>query len=373
MRIGFDAKRAFFNKTGLGNYSRWVISGLAEFFPQNSYYLYSPKPERSKQFCYSSNCFISGPTGFFHKTLPSIWRTFGLSEQLKREKIDIYHGLTNELPAGIEKISIPAVVTIADLIFMTRPELYRPVDRIIYSKKVKYAVQTAKNIITISKKTAEDLVDLLSVDEAKIKVVYPGCDKAFWDPVGFGKRNEVIKKYGVPEEFILSVGTIEERKNVLSIVKAIHENKIHIPLVVIGRPTAYLEQIKTYIGQNKIPDIYFLHNVTMDDLPCFYQQAKVFVYPSFYEGFGLPILEALVSMTPVITSKGGCFAEAGGKESIYVDPSNSAEIAEAVKTLLNSSDLRCRIIEGGLNHAQQFKDENIARAYMNIYNSCIES
>ena len=121
MRIGFDAKRAFFNKTGLGNYSRSVIKGLAEYFPQNSYYLYSPRPVGKNSFCDFPNCFISGPSGFFYKNLPSVWRTFGLAEQLRNEKIEAYHGLTNELPAGIEKTSILSVVTIADLIFSDLP------------------------------------------------------------------------------------------------------------------------------------------------------------------------------------------------------------------------------------------------------------
>lgn len=367
MRIGFDAKRAFFNYTGLGNYSRSVISGLAEYFPQNSYYLYSPRLVGTNSFCDFPSCFISGPSGFFYKSLPSVWRTFGLTEQLIKEKIEVYHGLTNELPAGIEKTSVVPVVTIADLIFMTRPELYKPIDRMIYTKKVNYAVKVASKIVTISKKTTDDLINLLSVDQSKIRIVYPGCDRVFWNCIDSVKRVEVIRKYGVPEEFILSVGTIEERKNVLAIVKAIYENKIDLPLVVIGRATAYLEQVKNYIEENKIRNVYFLHNVTINDLPCFYQQAKVFVYPSFYEGFGIPILEALVSKTPVITSKGGCFAEAGGEGAVYVDPQSTEELAEALRSILNDSEQRNRMIDAGLKHAQKFRDESIAKAYMEVY------
>lgn len=367
MRIGFDAKRAFFNKTGLGNYSRSVITGLSEHFPKNSYHLYTPKPGKSNKIFDFTNCYISGPTGIFFKSLPSIWRSFGLCEQLKKEKIEIYHGLTNEIPAGIEKTTVMPVVTIADLIFMTCPELYKSIDRMVYTKKVNYAVKAARRVITISKKTADDLINLLSVDQSKIRIIYPGCDRVFWNRIDSVKRAEVIKKYGVPEEFILSVGTIEERKNVLAIVKAIYENKIDFPLVVIGRATAYLEQVKGYIEENKVSNVYFLHNVTMEDLPCFYQQAQVFVYPSFYEGFGIPILEALVSETPVITSKGGCFAEAGGEQSIYIDPQNTAELADAIKNVFCDNALRCRMIEGGLDHAGKFKDESIARAYMDVY------
>lgn len=367
MRIGFDAKRAFFNKTGLGNYSRSVIRGLAEYFPQNSYHLYTPRPGKSNRFCDFSNCYVCGPTGNLFRNMPSVWRSFGLCEQLKKEKIEIYHGLTNELPAGIEKTSIFSVVTIADLIFMTRPELYKPIDRLVYTKKVNYAVRATRKIITISKKTADDLINLLSVDQSKIRIIYPGCDRGFWNRIDSVKRSEVIRKYGVPEEFILSVGTIEERKNVLAIVKALYENKIDLPLVVIGRATAYLEQVKSYIEENKVGNVYFLHNVTMEDLPCFYQHARVFVYPSFYEGFGIPILEALVSETPVITSIGGCFAEAGGQGAVYVDPKSTEELAGALRSILNDSGQRKRMIDAGLKHAEKFKDENIARAYMEVY------
>ena len=237
-----------------------------------------------------------------------------MAEQLRNEKIEAYHGLTNELPAGIEKTSILSVVTIADLIFLTCPELYKPIDRMVYTKKVNYAVKVARKVITISKKTADDLLSLLSVDPSKIRIIYPGCDKVFWNRIDSVKRVEVIRKYGIPEEFILSVGTIEERKNVLAIVKAIYENKIDLPLVVIGRATAYLEQVKSYIEENKIRDVYFLHNVTMNDLPAFYQQAKVFVYPSFYEGFGIPILKLWFRGRRSLHPKAGALQKQVGKD-----------------------------------------------------------
>lgn len=370
MRIGFDAKRAFFNNTGLGNYSRSVISGLAEYFPDNQYLLYSPKPKKSKLFYNSSSLNICGPSGFFPNLFPSIWRTCGLAAQLQKDKIDIYHGLSNEIPADIDKTSVPSVVTIADLIFITRPELYKPVDRMIYRKKVEYAVKHSRKIFAISRQTRDDLISILSVPESKIEVVYPGSNKIFWNTIDAVKRVEIIKKYGLPEEFILSVGTIEQRKNVLAIIKAIHEYKLNIPLVVIGRPTPYLEQIKAYIEQNNVPDIFFLHGVPLEDLPAFYQQASLLAYPSFYEGFGIPILEALISKIPVITSRGGCFEEAGGTTSIYIDPQNPAELADAIKKILNNGDLRKEMVDGGFKHAWKFKDEQIAKAYMKVYQTC---
>jgi len=141
------------------------------------------------------------------------------------------------------------------------------------------------------------------IDESKIKVIYQGCNPVFRKELNNYERASVIKKYGFPESYILYVGTIEERKNLLSLVKAINMAEIKLPLVVIGSKAGYFKKIKEYIDQNKIKDIYFLETILNEDLPAVYQQAEVFVYPSIFEGFGIPILEAFTYRKPVITSK----------------------------------------------------------------------
>jgi len=174
-------------------------------------------------------------------------------------------------------------------------------------------------------------------------------------------------KYLIPNKYILYVGNIEERKNILNIIKAIHRAKINYPFVIVGRTSRYMSIVKAYIENYNLKNIYFLQNVPSEDLPAIYQMAELFVYPSFFEGFGIPILEALVSKVPVITSKGGCFAEAGGKSTIYVDPYNPHEIGEAINAVLKNPILKENMIVDGYMHAQKFRHEVIAQQLIKVY------
>jgi len=371
MKIGFDAKRAFFNKSGLGNYSRDTISILSDFFPMNEYILYSPKPSKSILFRKVPNISVRGPLKFFHKVIPSYWRTYGLVEQIVGDKIQLFHGLSNELPVGIENTSIPSIVTIHDIIFMRYPQLYKSIDRKIYEKKSKYAAKRASRIIAVSQQTKDDLVKFFGIPQEKIEVVYQGCHPIFWENVDEFRKAEIIMKYLIPDKYILYVGTIEERKNLLNILKAIQHGKISLPLVVIGRQTGYLKKVINYIDRFKIKNVYFLHDVPNEDLPAIYQKAALFVYPSLFEGFGIPILEALTSKTPVITTRGGCFFEAGGKSSLYVDPENVDELAKSITSVLEDETLRNNMIIDGFVHAQQFKRDKIASNILAVYDKVI--
>jgi glycosyltransferase involved in cell wall biosynthesis len=162
------------------------------------------------------------------------------------------------------------------------------------------------------------------------------------------------RKWMLPGEYILYVGTVEERKNLLSLVRALHQKNIHFPLVVVGRHTHYIKKIKEYIRKHSIQHIYFLKEVPVTDLPGIYQMATLFVYPSYYEGFGIPILEALYSRVPVITSKEGCFIEVGGENSQYIDPLNTNELGETLMRLLNDSSLRESMKISGSNMHRNF-------------------
>ena len=179
-------------------------------------------------------------------------------------------------------------------------------------------------------------------------------------------------KYNLPEMYLLYVGTIEERKNLLTLVRALHIGKIDIPLVVIGSPTVYIRKIHDFVEQHKSIKIIFYDVVHNTDLRGFYQLSNLFVYPSVYEGFGIPVLEALASKTPVITSTGGCFAEAGGPFTLYVNPYDSHELAEVIKKGLNDTGLRQKMIEEGYRHALGFNQTTVADNIMNIYKKVLQ-
>ncbi len=368
MKIGFDAKRAFFNRSGLGNYSRNVIQLLSRHYPQNDYFLYTPTKKGAIKFLEAGNIHISTPKRALDKLFKSYWRSFRLTGQLEDDKIELYHGLSNELPKNIHKTRMKSVVTIHDLIFIRYPHLYKSIDRQIYYKKFKYSSQIADRVIAISKQTKADLVNFFKIDKDKIDVVYPGCHPIYYNEVSESVKKQIKEKYNLPSQYILYVGTIEGRKRLLNIIKALKGMKIDIPLVVVGKPTQYLKKVNKYISENQLEDrIYFYHNILLEDLQVIYQLSEVFVYPSVFEGFGIPILEALSSKTPVITTKDGCFSEAGGKSSIYIDTANIDELAEAIKNVLTNSLLRKKMLADGYEYAQNFREEKIVKNLMDVY------
>jgi glycosyltransferase involved in cell wall biosynthesis len=370
MKIGYDAKRAFLNNTGLGNYSRWLVKSLAQYHPENTYYLYTPKVKPNPRLNFLqqfTNIKTVIPIG---RLIKSWWRSKGIVEDLQRDGINIYHGLSHELPIGISESGVKSVVTVHDLIFMRFPLQFGRVSRTIYRLKVAKACAVAGKIIAVSQKTKNDLIELLGVDVAKIEVIYQGCDPIFKVEQSAEQKKTVAEKYNLPADFILSVGTIEERKNLLLLVKALAQVKNDIPLVAVGKPTKYLDRVKQYISTNNLTNrVIFLHGVEFADLPAIYQLAKVFVYPSRYEGFGIPVLEAITSGTPVIAAKGSCLEEAGGPDSLYVDPDDDADLAEKINSLLNDDLLREKMIIEGREYSLNFEDAKLADQLMQLYKS----
>lgn len=367
MRIGFDAKRAFRNRSGLGNYSRSTISLLSKYYPSNEYFLYTtdaagnlfePRPTHS----------IIQPEDFLSKTFKSVWRSFGISSLIQRDKLNIYHGLSNELPIGIQKTACKSVVSIHDLIFLRYPELYPFIDRQSYRIKFRYACDKSDRIIAISESTKNDIIDFLGIRPEKVDVVYQTCNQIFTQLLSPEIKENIRNKYQIPNEFILSVGTIEPRKNALTILKGMLSSDIRMPLLLVGKNTAYTKEVLDFAKQNGLSELLMIRNgVETIDLPAIYQSATVFAYPSIFEGFGIPILEALYSGTPVITSKGSCFPESGGEAAIYVDHTDAEEIGYAFNKVIHDSELRKKMISEGFLQASKFNEQKVAERLMNLY------
>ena len=370
MRIGFDAKRAFLNNTGLGNYSRDTIRVLSHYFPKDKFFLYTPNNNNNPRLSFvqnRENTNIYTPKSLLNQILKGYWRSKGIIKDLLKDNIDIYHGLTHEIPIGIEKTSIKTVVTIHDLIFIRYPHLFNIIDRKIYYKKFKSACEKSNKIITVSEQTKKDIIHYFKIDPNKISVVYQGCNQLFQDGIDRNKRDLIIKKYTLPKKYLLYVGSIEKRKNLLTLIKTLKE----LPdqkLVVIGDGKSYKKECEKFINQNKLSDrVIFLKKLSIEDMVAIYQTAKIMIYPSIFEGFGIPIIEALFTKTPVITSKGGCFSEAGGPNSKYINPLSAIEIKEAILEIDKSPKLQKNMIEKGLEYAKQFHDKKIAKNLMHIY------
>ena len=367
MNIGYEAKRVFHNKTGLGNYSRDLVRILAAYYPENHYFLYNPKKSKETLFTTNSSViFEKLPTTPFYKKYYNLWRQKGIITDLEADKIEIFHGLSGEIPSGLKKKNIKSVVTIHDLIFMRYPHLYSFFDRKIHYFKFKKSAKNADLVIAISEQTKADIITYLKIPAEKIKVIYQGCQDVFKQHYSVEEKQEVALKYNLPQEFLLNVGTIEERKNALTIVKAIKD--IDTKLILIGKQTAYSDKIKTYIKENNLEEkVIFLKGLSSKELAITYQLATIFVYPSIFEGFGIPIIEALFSKTPVVTTNSGVFPEAGGPNSVYANPANAEELKFQIEKLLNDENLRNEMANKGFEFVQKFNDNVIAKKIIAIY------
>jgi len=366
MKIGFDGKRFFHNKTGLGNYSRSLIFLLSEYLPNNEYLIFNPKKSQTYSILNDKNTTEILPHNFFNRYFKSLWRSCFIKNSIRKKNIEIYHGLSGEIPFCIPK-NVKKIVTIHDLIFERYPNLYSFFDRKIHFWKFKYAAKKADLVVAISQQTKKDIIDFLKIDSKKIKVIYQGCQDDFKKDFEESFLKTVKDKYNLPEKFLLNVGTIEERKNVLSVIKAIKE--LDIPLVIIGKKNKdYYPKIEKYINDNSMQNkVYFLKNLTPEELAVCYKLSSIFIYPSIFEGFGIPIIEALYSKIPVITTNYGCFPEAGGLYSKYIDPYNVEEIKMAIMTILEDQNLSKFMSEKGFEYAQRFNDNHLATIWKETY------
>ena len=388
MNIGFDAKRAAQNRTGLGNYSRFVIRILSEKFAGNQYHLYTPKPHRMpylQEIPTLKHLFLHFPPQGIWSRLRSLWRVWGITKDIKKDGIHIFHGLSNELPLNIgtpEQRKMKAgdkgckyIVTVHDLIFIHTPQYYHWIDRQIYNFKFRRACLCADRVIAVSEYTKQEIMHYYHTPESKIDVVYQGCDPVFSQKIEEGKLQEVKARYQLPDKFVLYVGSIEERKNLMLVAKAMAElnRRAAIHVVAVGRRTAYVDQIQDFLKAQGIDHLFhFYHQVPYADLPSFYKWASTFAYPSRIEGFGIPLLEAISSGVPAIGCTGSCLEEAGGPNSIYVNPDDAKGMADAILRTCTDEPLRQHMISEGKKYALNFSDEKLSHDLMTVYESLSE-
>lgn len=366
MKIGIDAKRIFYNGTGLGVYGRNLVQGLQLIDKENKYMLFSPKIPHTYFNIdeLAPNFSVKDAAG----SLSYIWRTFSIINDIKKESLDIYHGLSNELPFNIHKIKTKSIVDIHDLCFVSFKQGYSFMDQQIYWQKTKRAALLSNKIIATSEATKHDILKYINVPENKIEVVYQSCDSSFYKKADKTILEKVKQQFNLPDNFILSVGTIQERKNQKAIVEALalikEENRL--PLVLVGNGGKYLNDLLD-LAKAKHVKIQVLSNVSFQDLPAVYQLAKLFVYPSFIEGFGIPILEAMASEIPVITSKNTSMAEIIVQNEALINPNNIAELSEKISYFL-AHNMSVQI-EQNSKRALDFSQEKFARNVLKIYES----
>lgn len=372
LHIGFDAKRIVRNGTGLGAYGRTLVNDLAQYPLQLS--LYAPDKGRDDL----RTQIIQRPNVAFkyaNKPWPfgkAYWRSRGIVNDLQRDGVQLYHGLSGELPSGIRNSGIPSVVTIHDLIFLRHPEFYNPIDVKLYTWKFRRTLREATHIIAISECTKRDIIHYGQVPEDKISLIYQSCAQRFGAEPDSVVQQQVAKQYQLPERYILNVGSIESRKNVLQAVQSLLYIPADISLVIIGRPTPYTHKVMAYAQRHNLQHrVKVLHGVPDEHLPAIYSMAEVFVYPSVYEGFGIPIIEAIRCGLPVVGCSGSCLEEAGGPDNIYVAPGDVLGMANAIRRSLADADHRDERIQRSQAYIQRFAGIDVAGQVNQLYHQIL--
>ena len=344
MRIGYDAKRYYHNRTGLGNYSRTVVNAMRSQHEDVDAVLYDCK---------------------------ALERTFALGRRAKREGCELFHGLSNELPRDIVKAGVPSIVTMHDVAWRTFPDMYKPWDRMIYDWKYGWSCRNATHVVCISESTKRDVMRFYNVPEERISVIYQPVQGVFYRPSIGVKGVRGVK--GVKDNtldlsdnslnqataggYILTVGSINSRKNLMGMVKALEmiPKDERLPLVVVGNGREYRQRVEEYIDSHRLREwVRIESNIhEAERLKELYAGAVCMLYPSFYEGFGLPVVEAQLQGCPVITSNVSSLPEAAGPDALLVNPAQTEEIAEALHLLLSSEEERKRRGEAGRRYCME--------------------
>lgn len=367
--IGYDAKRAFFNRSGLGNFSRTLLNQLAQYQPDLDLHLFTPKLPEEPIFPGSELMNVHAPV-----RKKAGWRTIGMVRDLEDQSVDIYHGLSHELPKGIQRLGIPTVVSMHDVIFRRYPDHYPMVDRLTYESKWQHSCRRATMLVAISEATKRDLMTYYDVPEERVKVIYQSVARRFREVTTQTDHKAVREKYDLPEEYLLFVGSLTVRKNLLTVLKALSSlsRSTRPPLVVVGQGKSYQRQMGAFLHRSGLSEeVFFRPDMQDEDLPALYGGALALLYPSLYEGFGLPVVEGLSQGTPVITSHVSAMPEAAGPGGILVDPLNSSEIAAQIERLAGDSLLRESMAQQGQAYIAKFDPKVIAGKWAELYRSLL--
>ncbi|MDE6828089.1 MAG: glycosyltransferase family 4 protein, partial [Alistipes sp.] len=255
-----------------------------------------------------------------------------------------------------------------------RQAYYKWIDRKIYTYKYKKACREADRVIAISEATKRDIVKFFGIAPEKIDVVYQGCDEQFKREVPQTALQSVRAKYALPQHYVLTVGSIEQRKNLLLVVQAAARMAEPPHIVAVGRRTPYTALVERYAVEHGLSERLHIHDkVEFADLPAVYRMADAFVYPSRFEGFGIPMIEAACCGVPTVGATGSCLEEAGGPGAAYVDPDDPQALADWLTEILSDESLRRRMVDAGREYVARFEPERITADLLRVYQRVLTS
>ncbi|HNS52572.1 MAG TPA: glycosyltransferase family 1 protein [Anaerolineae bacterium] len=374
MRIGIDYTSAVRQHGGIGRYTRNLVDALIRMGDRNRYLLFVA--DRSDV---ASRQLWPEHVRLRRVPLSDRWTTFiwqrariPLPIQLVTGRLDLFHSPDFALPPLGR---VPALLTVHDLSFLRMPECFVPGFTRYLESAVSRAVVKATHILADSQSTRADLVEFLRVDEARITVLYPGIEERF-QPVRDQERLERVRRaYGLPRQFVFSIGTLQPRKNFASLITAFGQVLKETPkltrdlhLVIAGGKGWMYEEILSAAAEAEVADrVHLLGFVADEDLPELYSLASFFAFPSLYEGFGLPVLEAMACGVPVVTGDNSSLPEVAGEAALLVDASNQGAIAAGLLQLVSDPALCAEMAAAGQEQAKRFTWAGAARLLAQAY------
>ena len=301
-------------------------------------------------------------------TLRILWEQSKLPFAIRREKVDLLHSLAFVSPIAT---TIPSVVTIYDLSFLHYPHLFRPFNRWYLNTFTRLSALRADAVIAISESTRQDVISAFGILPSKVHTVYCGVDATF-KPMPLPAVETFRKKHGLPSKFVFRLGTIEPRKNVEGVINAYaawHARDENVPPLIVagGKGWYYQEVFKLVESLNLKDSILFPGYVPQADLPLWYNAASLMVYPSHFEGFGLPVLESMACGTPVVTSNVSSLPEVAGDAALMVSPTDTDALSRAMQSVFEDEALAQSLREKGLRQAAKFNWLKAAQQTVDVY------
>jgi len=364
MKIGLDGRMLTLKLSGIGRYSLNLCQGLSRLAA-------APEIEILPSVQAEVPAGVSRSPRYISEN--ALWRAcFSIPAWAKDRRLDLYHA-TNYGAGPLRPMPVPWILTIHDLFPITHPEFFPRYFSYRAAWLLRRHISRADWLISDSRFTAEEMAALLGADRQKISVVHCGIDLEFWTPKDPGLEKQVLESHGLKGPYLLFVGVLNPRKNLLGLLKAFNqlvlENQ-HLDhrLVLAGASYYKADELLKFVRENRLQDkVIFTGFVRDESLPALYRGATAFVFPSFFEGFGFPALEAQAAGTPVIASNTSSIPEVCSPSTILVDPQKPEEIAQAIHRVLNDSSLRSRMISQGMAFSRKLNWQTTAAETLSVY------
>ncbi len=368
MRIGIEGLPLLFHRTGTSTYTHELVQNLRRLNLGDQVMLFA-RNQRKGGSSYHDISYRERLANYFYKE-------YRLPQELAEHGIEIYHSPRDMGLPSTSRLPCLTIMTLHDIILVRRAlDYYSPSRAKMYERRLREKVAEVDHVVTISDFSRRDILDWCGIEASRVSVVYDGLSEKFKPVIDESHLAAASNRYQLPPRYILSVGSTEPRKNLRTAIKAFNQiHRVHgeLQLVITGVDYCRIRPEKAFAGLD-LTGVHFAGYIHDDDMAAVYTMAEVLLFPSLYEGFGLPPLESMACGTPVVTSNSTAIPEIVGDAAILVDPLNATEIAGALEMVLSSTEVRVELVEKGKDKATKYHWRICAEETRKIYQRVIET